>query len=102
MNSAPETVPAESRRRHPAQLVMAALLKGVFVRVDDDEYCYRDGAFCIKRTSIDVATGEEQDVLIDTHMTVAQFIIWCETIPGKALIQIMFGSVMSDIREGRP
>jgi hypothetical protein len=91
--------PARKKRRHPALLVMAALLKGVHVRVDGEEYRYQDGALCVQRPSIDLSTGAKQDVLLDTQMTVAQFIKWCEAIPEQAVIQIVFGSVMSDIRE---
>ena len=89
-------------RRHPALLVMAALLKGVHVRVDGEEYCYGNGILSIRRTGYDLSTGEDTDVFIDTQMTVGQFIQWCERIPEEAVIQVVFGSVMSDLRKRRP
>jgi len=93
-------VSSDAKRKHPALIVLRALLEGNAVVADGEEYRYDEkGVFGVVRKRFICGTGvEAEPVVLGIEMTVEQFVKWCETLPEEVVIQTVFGTVM---RQGR-
>ncbi len=87
-------------RRHPSSIVLRALLNGRPIMVGEDEYRYENGVFGVRRTLMNLGTGEKEDMIIGLEMTLEQFIKWCEGLPERVIDQTVFDLVLRE--KGRP
>jgi len=89
-------------RRHPALVILRALLQGNPLLVDKEEWYLQDGIFGPKRVMEDSKTGEKREIILGVDMTLAGFVAWCEKLPEETVLQTVFNSVMHMSRKERP
>lgn len=92
--------PKETAKRHPALIILSALLDGHGVSIKGEEWWYQDGIFGLRRQRWENGVRQD-DVLIEVEMTVGGFIRWCEKLPPETISQVVFSTVVAKERVRR-
>lgn len=90
-------------KRHPALIVLQALLDGYPVPIEGEEYWMDEETreVVIRRESENTQTGEKREVFLRIDMNVGAFFKMCERLPEKAVIEIAGNKVLNDLRRGK-
>jgi len=90
------------KAKHPALIMLGALLRGDPMIVDREPWYLQDGVFGPKRVMEDSKTGEKTEILIGVDMSIGAFVQWCEKLPEDAILQTVFNTVLAMNKKERP
>lgn len=89
----------ELKRRHPALIILRALLDGHRIKYDNWTLVLNNDMLCLEY--LKTTTGEKESseiVYLPTDMPLSHFISWCKAIPDDILFGIVADITLTSIK----
>lgn len=64
--------------KHPALILLGALLEGIPLQKDGEKWILQDGRFGVWRERVDTTTGQRDEIILYVDMTLDGFVKWSQ------------------------